>query len=615
MGSDIEIPIDLGDYAEQLHDVVHSELPANEFWERLLESYSTLCGATQAILLVRRADAENSSWRKAAYREAKAKALPLEKFQRSAIKTAESTLADPGNPFALESSGRSLIGVRLRLLTNENTCVAVFLLSDVDEPSLRMIAGRLQLVSTAPSVYQLQQNIRSSRADADKFANVLEMLVPINEEDRFLAASLALCNAVATALACERVSLGWWERGFIRLKAISRMEKFNRAMAAAQDLETAMDEALEQDVEVSWPAVDASVIARDHEKFCQTHQAGHMISLPLRSHHEAVAVLTCERQEKAFTPLEITQLRLLCDLATPRMADLKEHDRWFGAKWATGAQRRFASLVGPTHTWAKILALFMAALLAVLIFVKVDYRVEGDFILRSDEVIYLTAPFDGFIEQVHYEAPQTVKQGEVLLTLQTEELILEEAAELANVSAYARQAERARALNQLADMRIAEAQVKQAEARLAIVRDRLAHAEIRAPFNAVIIEGDLRELRGKPIEKGSPLYKLAQLDKLCVEAKIDERDVHEVEASERGEIAFVSQPKYKYPITVTNLEPAAFPEEKGNIFQMRCDFIKPPESWWRPGMTGVCKLEAGKRSLMWIAGHRTVDFFRLWLWW
>jgi hypothetical protein len=40
-----------------------------------------------------------------------------------------------------------------------------------------------------------------------------------------------------------------------------------------------------------------------------------------------------------------------------------------------------------------------------------------------------------------------------------------------------------------------------------------------------------------------------------------------------------------------------------------------PESWWRPGMSGLCKLEVERRSLFWILTHRTVDFLRLKLWW
>ena len=35
----------------------------------------------------------------------------------------------------------------------------------------------------------------------------------------------------------------------------------------------------------------------------------------------------------------------------------------------------------------------------------------------------------------------------------------------------------------------------------------------------------------------------------------------------------------------------------------------------RPGMSGLCKLNVEKRTLLWILTHRTVDFLRLWLWW
>jgi hypothetical protein len=32
-------------------------------------------------------------------------------------------------------------------------------------------------------------------------------------------------------------------------------------------------------------------------------------------------------------------------------------------------------------------------------------------------------------------------------------------------------------------------------------------------------------------------------------------------------------------------------------------------------MTGVSKLNAGRRTLFWIISHRTLDFLRLKLWW
>jgi len=64
-----------------------------------------------------------------------------------------------------------------------------------------------------------------------------------------------------------------------------------------------------------------------------------------------------------------------------------------------------------------------------------------------------------------------------------------------------------------------------------------------------------------------------------------------------------------------SLEPVAVPEEEGNVFVVHCNFPEPPQDWWRPGMTGVGKLNVGKRTLLWIVTHRTVDFLRLKLWW
>ncbi|MFT4637096.1 MAG: hypothetical protein ACI8T1_000405 [Verrucomicrobiales bacterium] len=613
------IEVDLDQFADELEQVVDSDRPTAEFWASLLASYCRLSGARQALALVRRRGSE--TWRGAAEhttpdRSAKSAPIPKPEFHQLAVQAAEIALVTSGKPVPMGSDGHCLVGVRLRLLTADDTCVAVFLFDAQSDKQLGEVIGRLQLVSGAPRSYQMQQAVRSSKQDVEKFAKVFDLLVPVNEERRFLAAALAFCNGIANSLECDRASLGWYENGYTKLKAISRTEKFDRQMAAAQALETAMDETLDQDEVILWPTPEhQAVIARDHQKLSRSQGAAHLVSLPLRHDGEAVAVLLCERDNRPFSLTETQQLRLACDLATPRLADLKRYDRWFGARWLTRLKEFFASLLGPEHTWAKVLALTIMILLVMLIFVKVDYRVEGDFIMRSNEVVYLTTPYDGYIEEVHQEAGGVVKAGDLLLTLQTDELRLQEAAELADVTSYARQSERARATNQLADMRIAEARKQQVDARLAIVRHRLAQAEVRAPFDAVIIEGDLRELRGKPIEKGNPLFKLAQLEGMFAEVDIDERNVHEILDSKTGEIAFVGRPQFKYPVTVTKLETAAFPKNEGNVFQMRCEPVEAAEAWWRPGMTGVCKVAVEKRSLLWVFGHRTVEFFRLWLWW
>jgi hypothetical protein len=137
---------------------------------------------------------------------------------------------------------------------------------------------------------------------------------------------------------------------------------------------------------------------------------------------------------------------------------------------------------------------------------------------------------------------------------------------------------------------------------------------IKSPFDGVILEGDLRERIGSPVKQGDELFKVARLDTLYAEAQIPERDVEEVLGKSRGEIAFVTQPKLKYPVSVETVEPAAVTQKDGNVFLVRLKLDDNSAAWWRPGMTGLCKISAEKRTLFWILTHRTVDFLRMKLW-
>jgi multidrug efflux pump subunit AcrA (membrane-fusion protein) len=335
----------------------------------------------------------------------------------------------------------------------------------------------------------------------------------------------------------------------------------------------------------------------------------------LRLDGKAAGVLLCERKEAPFTEAEVQQFRLLCDQGVRRLSDLHEGDRWFGARWAGGLRDYFGGWAGPEHTWSKVAAIFGAAVLAALVFVRVDYRVEGNFILRSDATEFLTAPFDGYIEQVYVRAGDHVAPGGKLVALNRSELLLEEAAALAEMTRCQRESDKARAAKNLAEMRIADAQAQEAQARLDLVRYRLDNAIIKSAFDGIVVEGDLRERIAAPVKQGDALFKIARLDALYAEAEIPERDVAEVLGKSNGEIAFVARPKLKYPVTIDTIEPAAAPKKDGNVFFARLKFDHAPETWWRPGMTGLCKLSTGKRSLMWILTHRTVDFLRMKLWW
>ena len=514
------------------------------------------------------------------------------------------------------ASGSFTIAARLKLQRAEDEVVFAAQLRDFTASAAAEALARLRLVADVPRAYQLNLAAQKARNDVEKFAAVLDLNVPVNDATRFLSAALAFCNGVATRFRCDRASLGWLEGGYVRLRAMSRTEQFDRQMAAAQALEVAMEECVDQDEEILWPApAGVTAVARDHEKFAADQKSGNVGSIPLRLEGKVVGVLTCERQAAAFDAVELQQIRLGCDQVVRRLSELKLYDRWFGARWAAHAREYFSRWPGPEHTWSKVTAVFLALVLFALFLVRVNYRVEGSFILRSDESEYLTAPFDGYIEQVFVRAGDRVGKGRPLVSLNRSELLLNQSAARADVVRYQREAEKARAAGSIAEMRIADAQAQQAQARLDLVHYRLDSAVVKSTFDGVVVEGDLRERIAAPVKQGDALFKVARIDTLYAEAEISERDVQEILGKSKGEIAFVTQPKTKYPVALQMVQPAAVTKKDGNVFLVRLQPERGAPPWWRPGMTGLCKISTEKRTLFWILTHRTVDFLRMKLWW
>lgn len=604
---------------ENLEQVRHFQGQPQEFWPAFLEAASMLAGARFGFLLIQAADEEVwrtvSLWPGGGAGEVRRIGLgPVveqiaEKSGSSGSAWVSSVMPGVRIPTGI------VVGIRLELHEEGRRSVMVFFVEGAGEEGVGDLLLRLHLVADIPSSYQMSRMALQARHDVVQFSEALDLMVILNAEKRFMGAAMALCNEIASRYRCQRVSLGWLKGAYVRVQAISHLERFEKKMDSVQGLEAAMEEAFDQDEEIVYPRPEGSfTVVRDHEAYAKSQGTENMVSLPLRVDEEPVAVVSCERFEP-FTEVDVRGLRVMCDQAARRMADLKAHDRWFGAKAVSKFKDGLAWFLGVEHTFAKLLGLILAAALAFGIFGQLNYRVEGNFIVRTDDLAFLPAPFEGYISEVHVKVGDLVSRGEPLLSLDTRELLLEESSALANQIRYTREAEKARAQNALADMRIAQALVTQAEAQLDLVRYHLQNAHIRAPFDGIIVEGDLKELLGAPVRKGDVLFKVARLAELYAEIEVRERDLHEIHVGADGEIAFVSRPELKFPITLDRIDPVALPKEEGNVFLVKGDFQEEPLSWWRPGMSGLTKINVGKRNALWIVSHRTVDFFRMLLWW
>jgi Barrel-sandwich domain of CusB or HlyD membrane-fusion/GAF domain len=480
------------------------------------------------------------------------------------------------------------------------------------EEFTRSIARALDL----PLLYRRTRALRLTSEDNRAFSQAFDLLTMLDKQTRFVPAVMSLCNELVRQTRCARVSLGWRSDAYVEVRAISDLLRFERGSESVRRLEAAMEEAFDQDEEIILPEPDdAGYVARDHRLFMQGQGITYAASLPLRLDQRPVGVVTLERTDRAFSADEVTALRVMFDRATRRLDELERHD---GSVWHRGARAsrdRLARLLGPEHTWWKAAGVVLAAAMLVIVFGTWPHRVEGSFLVRSDTLVNLPAPFEGYLAEVPVRVGDRIKAGDVLIRLDKRELLLEQSSLLAELARYEAERAQAEVERRLADMRAAAAGKEQTQASLDIVRFRLTRADITAPTDGVVIEGDLRERLGTPVKSGDLLMRLTQIDAMYVEIEVPERDAHAILASRGGEISFATLPDPRFPIVIDRLEPVARVKTEGNVFVLRARVTAPPgEIWWRPGMSGVAKVDAGRRSILWLLTHRLVDFLRLKFW-
>jgi multidrug efflux pump subunit AcrA (membrane-fusion protein) len=455
---------------------------------------------------------------------------------------------------------------------------------------------------------------------APRLQPAMAVLAAVNEHDRFLAAAMAFCNELAARWQCERASLGFLDGQYARLAAMSHTEQFSRKTHVVQLIEAAMEECLDQDVEVAHPAGAAAEAVNRCARELSDH-GGRMsvLSLPLRRRGEPLAAVTLERAaDESFAPEEIETLRLSCELCVPRLVDLRRQDRWIGAKAAGGLRRAAAAAVGPRYTWLKVLSVLLVALGIYLAVAGGEYRIEAPFVLQATRQQVVPAPFSGQIESASVTVGDEVRPGEVMARLKTLPLERELNGARAERFEFAKQADAARAEKKWAEAQMAAAKVRQLDARIELLTERIEEASLKARIDATVVKGELERLIGASVEKGQVLLEIAPVGSLRAELSVPEDQVADLLAARRagevrGTLAAASYPGEKLDFVVERVHPLAEEADGRRVFKVRAR-LERTRPWMRPGMEGLARVSLERRRLLWIWTRRLVNWLRLWLW-
>jgi multidrug resistance efflux pump len=432
--------------------------------------------------------------------------------------------------------------------------------------------------------------------------------------ESFLAAAIAVVNELAQQLGCERVSIGFQAHGRVAVAAISNQTDFRAQQDVVQAIAGAMEESLEQRVSVVYPMPPGSAggASLAHAQLAKLNGHTAIATMPFASRSRTLGALVCERRngfdaralelakDAAMFVAPILELkhRLEAPLAS-RLAEAvvprsRRPGRWAASPWAV------AAAVGA-------LAALLMTLWPATFRVVAPGRIEG----AAQRV--LASPVDGFIREVAVRPGDAVRAEQLVIALEDQDLKLEREKWSVEAAQLDKQYRDALTKEDAAQIVMARSKLEQAQVQFALASRQFERAQLRAPFDGVVLSGDWAQAIGSPVKRGQELMAIAPQRELRVIAEVDEQDVALVRVGQSSRVLFAGLTSKPVDFRVTRVAPVATALEGRNVFEVE-GRLDAGDANLRAGLRGVVKIDIERRSIGAQVWHATSNWLRR-AWW
>lgn len=415
--------------------------------------------------------------------------------------------------------------------------------------------------------------------------------------DDFKSAATAVASDLARQLGCERVSLGFEVNGRVQLAAISNHADFRARQDAVQAIAAAMDEALEQRGPVVYPMPTggATGVTLAHAQLARLNGNAAIVTVPFAARHRALGALLFERR----SGFDARALELAKDAAmfVAPILELKHRlDAPLASRLAHAVaprgRRRAAFGLSP---WALAGAAATLALLVLTLW-PATFRVVAPGRIEGAAQRVLAAPVDGFIREVAARPGEAVRAEQVVIALEDQDLKLEREKWSAEAAQLDKQYREALTKDDAAQIVIARSKLEQAQVQFELASRQLERAQLRAPFDGVVLSGDWVQAIGTPVKRGQELMAIAPQRELRVIAEVDEQDVALVRVGQTSRVMFAGLSSKPVDFRVTRIAPVATALEGRNVFEVE-GRLDAADASLRAGLRGVVKIDIEQRSL------------------
>lgn len=447
-------------------------------------------------------------------------------------------------------------------------------------------------------------------------SGVLDIIGATLDTESLEAATLATANLAARELKCAQVGIGFRKGNRLRLRTLSDVADFRLNTNRTQLPEAVLSESYLQEGTVLYPPRDGQdfVVARAHADYADATASGEILTVPLFAGAKIIGAITfLKSAQERFSESELLLAEGVAAALGPVFADriAKEKSLFsqLGQRLATLGGR----LLGPGYLVRKLVVLALLGLIAFFVFAKSDYRIHAEAEVQGQIVRALTTSFDGHVQDAFARAGDIVKAGDVMAALEDRDLRIELLRWQTDLNRYTGEYDRALAERDATESRIARANMDQAQSKIDLVTLQLDRVAIRAPFDGIVIEGDLSQSVGTAVRRGDVIFKLAPLDSYRVALEINETALDDVTLGQQGTLVLASLPTESYAFEVTHITPKLDARDGRNFAIIEASLLE-GTAQIRPGMRGVAKVNVSERLLIQNWTQPMIDWVRLALW-
>ena len=461
----------------------------------------------------------------------------------------------------------------------------------------------------------LQALAANYRRSAEHAASALELIAAALEEERFADACRSVITEMALHLGCDRVSVGFRRRGHSVVVSISHSAKFGKRMNLVHMLGTVMDEAIDQRAVICYPQADeVPLLCRAHAELARMHVSRAILTVPMFVRDSFVGAVCFERERDApFNDDDVAYGESVCAVIGSILEEKRRNDRWIAFKLVESGLNQLQRLLGPGYFKRKLAALVMTGAVAFFSLETSDYHVTADAAVEGRIQRAVVAAFDGFVKDATVRVGDFVKKGELMVSLDDRDFLLERLRWVTERQKSLYEYERALSARNRVGSRIAQSRAQQAEAWIDSIDGKIARTRMVAPFDGVVVTGDLSRSIGAAVQRGEVLFEIAPLDSYRVTLKVDESQIRDVQRGSHGRLRVASLPNEAFRLVVATVTPVAIAQEGRNFLRVEAD-VEGDTKLLRPGMSGVGHIDAGKRRLIWIWTREFLEWVDLVAW-